>query len=252
MDFLQDLIARLRRKAWSVLPILAGALVLSLVLSGVVYLLQLWGPEAWGRQLAFVTEADFATNKALLKNFFLSYGEAAALVFLGVQFLQVLFAPIPGQLTGLLGGFLFGFWPGLLLTMLGLTVGSWVAMGLSRLIGDHVVRRFVLAEVMGRFDYLLGQGRPFDFFMIFLLPALPDDAVCFIAGLTRLSLWRLVGVCLLGRLPGMAVLTFAGSSLDADLGLARLVFGVAMGLAVALWLYDDKIEALLRRPARHE
>ena len=50
--------------------------------------------------------------------------------------------------------------------------------------------------------------------MIFLLPALPDDAVCFIAGLTRLPLWRLLLVGLAGRLPGMAVLAYVGANLD--------------------------------------
>ncbi|MBF0181010.1 MAG: TVP38/TMEM64 family protein [Magnetococcales bacterium] len=244
-----DLLTRLRRKGLAVLPILAGALLLSLVLSGLFLLFQWWGPEAWNERLRWLADGDFASRKALLKEYFAGFGDRAAWVFLGVQFLQVLIAPIPGQVTGLLGGFLFGFWPGLGLTMAGLLVGSVTVMGLTRLAGNWLVRRMVPSEIMEKFDFLLAKGRVFDFFMIYLLPALPDDAVCFIAGLTRLSLWRLTLACLLGRLPGMAVLTFAGSSLDADLELAQRVFGAAMLVAMVIWLYDDKIEAWVRRRA---
>ncbi|MEO5330720.1 MAG: VTT domain-containing protein [Magnetococcus sp. YQC-5] len=247
MFFMRDLVLRLRRKMLAVLPILIGAALLSVLLAGVGYLLMYWGPTEWSRQIVFLTETDFVTSKTVLKEFFLSYQDKAALVFLGIQLLQVLLAPIPGQLAGLLGGFVFGFWQGLLLTMFGVMLGSWVAMGLSRLIGVYVVRRFVPVSVMKKFDYLLSQGTLFDFFIIYLLPALPDDAICFIAGMTRWSLWRLLMVCFLGRLPGMAVLTFAGSSLDTHVELARLVFGLAMAIAVLVWLYDDQLENWVKR-----
>lgn len=241
-----ELWRRLVNKTRSMVPILLGALFLSLVLSGVAWLFQLLGPPELVRQMSMLGENDFATNKELLRDYFLSFGSFTEAVFLGVQFLQVLLAPIPGQLIGLLGGFLFGFWKGILITMVGLTLGSLVAIVLSRWIGEHLVRRFVPGEVMARFDYLLARGKPFDFFMIFLLPALPDDAVCFLAGLTRLPVGQLVLVCLLGRFPGMAVLTFTGSNLETNMVLAQYIFVVAMVLAVVLWLYDDKVEAWVR------
>ena len=42
-----------------------------------------------------------------------------------------------------LGGFLFGFWHGLFLTMLGLAIGSFLAIGLSRFLRDYLVQKFV-------------------------------------------------------------------------------------------------------------
>jgi uncharacterized membrane protein YdjX (TVP38/TMEM64 family) len=142
---------------------------------------------------------------------------------------------------GLLGGFVFGFWGGLLLTMLGLTIGSLIAISLSRLIGEKLVRKFVPGTVMEKFDYLITKGGYANFFMIFLLPALPDDAVCFMAGLSRLNVFGLMLACILGRLPGMAVLTFAGASVDYDPSLAKIIFTIAMICALFIWFFQEEI-----------
>jgi uncharacterized membrane protein YdjX (TVP38/TMEM64 family) len=101
-------------------------------------------------------------------------------------------------------------------------------------------------RVFERFEYLIDGGGLFGYFLLFLLPALPDDAICFVAGLSRLPVARLVAVCLIGRLPGMAVLTLVGASVDAGGLAARAVFGVAMVLSVLIWLYQDSIERWYR------
>ena len=39
-----------------------------------------------------------------------SFGIWGPLVFIGVQIGQVVFSPIPGELTGFLGGYIYGVW----------------------------------------------------------------------------------------------------------------------------------------------
>ncbi|MBQ6113302.1 MAG: hypothetical protein IJL10_03465, partial [Synergistaceae bacterium] len=81
------------------------------------------------------------------------------------------------------------------------------------------------------------------FFMIFLLPALPDDAVCFLAGLTKLKILPLSLVCLLGRAPGMAVLSLTGAGFAAGVTVwVELLFFVMMILSVVIWLLWEIIE----------
>src|SRR5262249_12989465 len=41
------------------------------------------------------------------------WGAAAPIIFILIQALQVIIAPIPGEVTGILGGFVFGQWLGL-------------------------------------------------------------------------------------------------------------------------------------------
>ena len=188
---------RLRRKIVAVTPIITGALLLVGVLSVVVYAIEPYLPATYRQLLQHARHGDWAASHASLLSMFDAYGDASSSVFLLLQILQVLVAPIPGQLLGLLGGSLFGFWHGLLLTVLGLAIGSTIAMGSSRVLGEAVVRRFVPSQILVRFDHLAGANGMWSFFLIFLLPAFPDDAVCFMAGLTRLPLHRLLLVCTL-------------------------------------------------------
>jgi len=51
------------------------------------------------------------------------------------------------------------------------------------------------------------------FFLIFLLPAFPDDIISFIAGLTTIRIRTLVLISLAGRLPGYIMLCLAGNGL---------------------------------------
>ncbi len=51
---------------------------------------------------------DFLSSKEKIKTWLKSFGSAAPLVFIFIQSFQVVFAPIPGEATGFLGGYLFG------------------------------------------------------------------------------------------------------------------------------------------------
>ena len=89
----------------------------------------------------------------------------------------------------------------------------------------------------------------------FLLPALPDDAVCFIAGMTKLRLLPLSLVCLLGRAPGMAVLSLLGSELTSGpTAGVKILFMALMVLSIPLWIFweiiEEKIRALVMKPRR--
>ena len=53
-------------------------------------------------------------DKRFLKQTLREWGILAPVIFIALQALQVIIAPIPGEVTGILGGFLFGEWLGLL------------------------------------------------------------------------------------------------------------------------------------------
>ena len=72
------------------------------------------------------------------------------------------------------------------------------------------------------------------------------------AGLTRLPLHRLLLVCGLGRLQGIAVLTFVGTSVGGATSQAYLVLGVAIVLAFGLWLFSEELEALFGRAGANQ
>ncbi len=238
---------RLRRKVLSLMPLAVVGAAVSVVLLVLISSLAPYLPPAYHHVIAQLQQGDWANSRASLTRIFESYGASKSVVFVLLQLLQVLVAPIPGQIMGLLGGYVFGFWHGLTLSLVGLMLGSLSAIGVGRVLGEQVVRKLLPHTVLAKFDYLIEKGGLWNFFLIFLLPALPDDAVCLIAGLTRLPVWKLVVVCMVGRLPGTAVLTFVGASVGGNMLIANVLLAAAMVVACAVWLWSEEIEALTRR-----
>jgi uncharacterized membrane protein YdjX (TVP38/TMEM64 family) len=237
---------KLKRLA-AVVPVLAGALVVTALLSLIAWALLPYAPPGLNNFVANFASEGFETHKNELKNWFDGFGESAFWMFLALQFLQVVVAPIPGQLIGIAGGFVFGFWKGLCLNVAGNMLGSFAAMLMTRFLGEKVMRPFVPASLQERFDGAISRGGLENFFMLFLLPGTPKDSICFMAGLTRFNLWALLGVNTLGRLPGLAVLTFTGAGLNYDLGTVQWVFSAGLALAFVVWLFDEELKEHLRR-----
>ncbi len=230
----QFLIDLLRKKFSSLIMIIIPAFVIMLVLSAVLWGLRFLLPAGILESITY-----YAHNPRELR----TLGEGSEWVFILVQILQVVIAPIPGQAAAFAGGFIFGFWKGWFLTTLGLLIGSLIAMVLARLLGISLVRKIVPDSIIQRFDTVISEGGYMTFFMIFLLPALPDDAVCFLAGLTKLKLFPLSIVCLLGRAPGMLVLSLTGAGFAEGLKLwVEILFAVMMIASVILWLFWEIIE----------
>ena len=242
-----ELFNLIRRKALSLAGMALSAFALMAVMylayKAVLFLLPQAAQSRWESLLA-----GFAQDPETLKAWFLEKGRRAPWFFMAAQVLQVSVAPVPGQAVALAGGYIFGFWKGLALTMAGLTAGSLAAMALARWLGTAFVRRVVPESVMKAFDSLVTQGGYSNFFIIFLLPALPDDALCFIAGLTRLKLAPLTALCLAGRAPGMAVLSLVGSQLSGGLSPGvKALFALLMVLSVPLWLFWEELAQRARR-----
>jgi uncharacterized membrane protein YdjX (TVP38/TMEM64 family) len=74
--------------------------------------------------------------------------------FIVIQALQVVLAPIPGEFTGAVGGFIFGGVPTILYSSLGLTIGSIMAFLAARIMGLPLVRLFVSKTSLEKFHFL--------------------------------------------------------------------------------------------------
>ena len=154
----------------------------------------------------------------------------APAVFVAIQALQVVIAPIPGHAMGLVSGYLFGTLWGTLYSVVGAVVGSYVAFSLSRRFGRPFVESVVDPDTLDRFDDLTHDHGLFALFVVFLVPGLPDDVLCFTAGLTDLRIHHMVAVALIGRFPGFFLANLAGAQFAA----ARFEEGVAVLAFIAL------------------
>jgi uncharacterized membrane protein YdjX (TVP38/TMEM64 family) len=148
-----------------------------------------------------------------LRIFISSFGPFASIVFIIIQSLQVVVAPIPGELTGFVGGLLFGKTEGLILSTIGLTLGSLIAFGITRSLGMGFVEKVVKKEYIDKFNhFVLNKGQNITF-LLFLLPGFPKDSLCYLLGLTRIRLIDFLFLNIFGRLPGTLMLTLQGNAL---------------------------------------
>ena len=118
--------------------------------------------------------------------------------------LQVFLAFIPGQALMVACGYLYGFWGGFLLSWLSLVVGGEIAFLLARRYGRAFAEKWISRNVLARWDKS-SAGQGFGFFTLSLvMPLVPNDAMCYVAGLGKISHRRFSLANLSGR--GMACL----------------------------------------------
>jgi len=137
--------------------------------------------------------------------------QSAALYFILYVLVTTLSLPGAALLT-LLGGALFGLWPGILLVSFASTLGATLAMLVSRyLLRDWVQRRF--AGPMRTVNDGVARDGAYYLFALRLMPLFPFFVVNLLAGLTSISVGRYWWVSQLGMLPGAIVYLNAGHQL---------------------------------------
>jgi uncharacterized membrane protein YdjX (TVP38/TMEM64 family) len=189
----------------------------------------------------------FFSKREQLGDFIASFGYFAPLTFIGLQYLQVLFAPIPGEMTGFISGFLFGIWPGFFYSTIGLTIGSLSAFLISRHLGMPFVRRFVGEDLMRKFDYLMEHQGALFAFIFFLIPGMPKDYFCYLLGLSPMHFLTFLVVSTIGRIPGTLLLTLQGQAVRSENYRGFfVVLGIALFLILLTVVYRDRIERWLK------
>jgi uncharacterized membrane protein YdjX (TVP38/TMEM64 family) len=148
-----------------------------------------------------------------MRNFIESFGPWGPLALIVIQASQVLIAPIPGPVTGAAAGYAFGVFWGTIYGFIGLAIGSTIAILAAKIYGRPFVEDVLADETMDKFDYLADEHGFLPFFLLFLLPGFPDDAICFLAGLTDIDTRKLILMASFGRVPGLLSLTVFGNSL---------------------------------------
>jgi uncharacterized membrane protein YdjX (TVP38/TMEM64 family) len=127
--------------------------------------------------------------------------------------------------------------------MVGMLIGSAIVMAISRRFGRPLVVRLVDEELLNRLDRF-SQKRGAFFFLLFLFfPLLPNDVVCFVAGLSPLPLVKLILLAAIGRLPSILVgnLVGAGASVLNPSQLVILTI-VLVAITLAFKLFGRRVE----------
>jgi len=177
----------------------------------------------------FVREyASFITDTEALRLWLQQFGVLAPLVFIAIQALQVIVAPIPGQVVALVAGYLFGpFW-GTVYSITGVLIGSAIAFSLAKRYGRSFVED-ILHEGRGHpLRRIRRHRRRSGIVRVRYHPRPPRRRDLLLSGLTKWKLPTFIAVISVGRLPAYVFTVYAGGRI-AD---GRFLSGLAIILIV--------------------
>lgn len=217
----------------------------TLILLGVVLVLGLlifyFGEDFWSLIVRFFY---FLSDREKTSAYIEGFGPGAPLIFILVQILQVLLAPIPGEATGFVGGYLFGVARGFLFSSIALSIGSIINFGIGRFLGRRYVRKVIPPSYLVRFDKVARRAGALIVFMLFIFPGFPKDYLCLFLGLSSLRLKLFFLMATIGRMPGTFILSLQGALLfERNYLILALATVTCSGIVLVGYRYRESLYA---------
>ena len=174
-----------------------------------------------------------------------SYGNVGMLVAFGIQVLQVVVSPIPGEVIEVGMGLCFGWFGGALICLLGGALAAAIIMIFVKKWGIKVVELFVSIDKINELRFINSEKKLSRFvFLLYLIPGTPKDPLIFFFGLTKISTLDFVIIQTIARIPSVITSTIGGKLLvDQNYLGAILIFAITGALSLAGLLMYNKILA---------
>ncbi|MGT2907391.1 TVP38/TMEM64 family protein [Streptococcus dentiloxodontae] len=127
----------------------------------------------------------------------------APILFILLQMIQVIYPIIPGGMTSVIGHIIFGPLVGFIYNFTGIFLGSLAAFGLARRYGKSFAGAFVSETTYQKYTGYLekNDGKFFARLLgaAFVLPGFPDDFLCMVAGMSKMSWQRFILIFLITK-----------------------------------------------------
>lgn len=122
-------------------------------------------------------------------------------LFILVQIVQVVIPIIPGGISCAAGVLIFGPLAGFIYNYVGIAIGSVIIFMLGRQYGKPFILSLVSDKTYNKYISWLDNEKRFErlFTLAIFLPIAPDDALCLMAGLTKMSLKKFTLIIILAK-----------------------------------------------------
>ena len=165
-------------------------------------------------------------------------GPVGFLILLGLQFLQIVVAFIPGEVVQIA-----------LVILAGCVISSAFIFALVRKLGAPFVQSMVPVQYLEKFRKFEKTGKlNIIVFILFLIPGLPKDVFTYLVPLTDMRMRTFLLLSNVGRIPGIVVSTYAADGLaDGRLMESAIIFAVAAVIAVLGIVFRERIMKMLEK-----
>ena len=153
----------------------------------------------WVYRLPIIDSLRWFSNLNAVIESIRGYGYWGPAVLFLLFILQAFIAFIPGQALMIASGYIYGFIGGILITWTSLVLGGQIAFWLSRKFGRPFAEKWIAPATLDRWDKsAAGQGMAF-YVITLVMPLIPNDAMCYVAGLGSIEPRRFLLANMLGR-----------------------------------------------------
>jgi uncharacterized membrane protein YdjX (TVP38/TMEM64 family) len=141
------------------------------------------------------------TDKNKMKEFLGGYLLYAPFIFMFIQVISIVFPIIPGGITTVVGVLMFGPLKGFIYNYISICLGSVLVFWISKKYGQNAVKLIIGDKTYQRYSGWLDKGKRFDkaFAIAIFFPVAPDDILCYLAGLTKMSFNRYLLIITVGK-----------------------------------------------------
>ncbi len=218
----------------------------------VIILLVIWAVHVAMKLL----HSDGGINKASenFRDLILSYGSFGALVALGIQVIQVIVSPIPGQVVEIGMGMAYGEIEGSLMCLLGSAIASFLIMVFVKKYGVKFVELFVSTDRINDIKFINSEEKlERAAFILFFIPGTPKDPLIFFFGVTKIKTLRFVIIQTIARAPGIFATTLGGKLLAEGKYTGAVVTFIIIGvMAIAGMLCYNKLLKIFHERKEHK
>lgn len=184
-------------------------------------------------------------NEAYRENFIdkiQDLGIWGAIVLVLITAFQVILAFIPGEIVELMAGIMYGPWIGLIICLVGITLGCFIVYYLVKLLGRNFVDKVVNIDAFEKKWKFIGNVKRLEviIFSITLIPGIPKDFIAFIIPFTKIKLRRYLVLNAIARIPSILSSTYFGSSILKGNYKTGIIIFAAQGIVAALGIIFNK------------
>lgn len=140
-------------------------------------------------------------SRETLQAYIKSFGLWGPLILTVFQAAQVVLPVLPGFLGSFVGAVLFGLWGGFWCNYIGISLGSLLAFLIAKKCGKPLVDKLFTGKKYEKITNWIANSKSYavSLFVATLLPLFPDDFLCYLSGLTKMSFKKFSIIIITGK-----------------------------------------------------
>ena len=206
----------------------AELLILLALILGIPAYLILINPQLWHN----------FTSMDAFEAFMDRHSRESVPIYLACQAVIVIVTILPGQVVQMAGGFIYGFLKALILSMIGVILGSTISFNLARIIGQRPMNLIFGEEKFTKYKDMLDTRQAHRvIFLLYLVPGLPKDMIAYAAGISRIKYPSFMFLSLAGRLPATCASLLMGTLIHSRNITGAVILAAVVGIIVIICIF---------------